>query len=560
VTDVTLRRSIQQALAACGSGPLAASARALLALLGYRSDRYVDAGPSADEFLATFDADGRLNRDNARVGQWRSVEMVFQITGEELERGGQTRMIFEAPAFDAQTYRSFLFFAVELDAKPNGRLYTRGELATITREVNKLFTMPVSVVFRHAAGDETLLTLAIVTHRPNLRDGSRDVLEKVSLIRDVRASDPHRAHIEILADLALPALITRQAIAGFNDLQRAWARTLDITELNRRFYREIANWYFWAVQQVEFPDDGTPRARRNADRVIRLITRLIFVWFLREKGLVDPALFRRAEVERLLVTLDDDASSYYQAILQNLFFGTLNQEMGKRAFRRSGQNYGAFNLYRYEALFRDPQAALALFERIPFLNGGLFECLDDFNQKPPIRIDAFSDRPDSQPTVPNALFFTAQPLQVDLNATYGTRGRRYAVRGILEILESYKFTVAENTPVEEDVALDPELLGQVFENLLAAYNPETETTARKETGSFYTPRNVVAYMVDESLLLYLRDHLRKAAPLIPPPPAFASSKDPSPAAPTPTPLSPAFASSKDRSPAVPTPTPPPHGG
>ncbi len=111
------------------------------------------------------------------------------------------------------------------------------------------------------------------------------------------------------------------------------------------------------------------------------------------------------------MTLDDDESSYYKAILQNLFFGTLNQELGKRAFRHAGQNYGAFNLYRHEALFRDSAAALTLFERIPFLNGGLFECLDDFDQKPPVRIDAFSDRPDSQPTVPNALFFTAQPQQ-----------------------------------------------------------------------------------------------------------------------------------------------------
>jgi hypothetical protein len=77
----------------------------------------------------------------------------------------------------------------------------------------------------------------------------------------------------------------------------------------------------------------------------------------------------------------------------------------------------------------------------------------------------------------------------------------------LEIFESYKFTVAENTPIEEEVALDPELLGQVFENLLATYNPETKTTARKQTGSFYTPRNIVDYMVDESLMAYLHQAL-----------------------------------------------------
>ena len=76
---------------------------------------------------------------------------------------------------------------------------------------------------------------------------------------------------------------------------------------------------------------------------------------------------------------------------------------------------------------------------------------------------------------------------------------------MINILKSYKFTITENTPIEEDVALDPELLGKVFENLLASYNPETKTTARKQTGSFYTPREIVNYMVDESLIAYLKN-------------------------------------------------------
>ena len=62
----------------------------------------------------------------------------------------------------------------------------------------------------------------------------------------------------------------------------------------------------------------------------------------------------------------------------------------------------------------------------------------------------------------------------------------------------------ENTPVEQEVALDPELLGKVFENLLAEeINPETRNTVRRQTGSFYTPRVVVDYMADESLSAYL---------------------------------------------------------
>jgi len=67
--------------------------------------------------------------------------------------------------------------------------------------------------------------------------------------------------------------------------------------------------------------------------------------------------------------------------------------------------------------------------------------------------------------------------------------------GLFPLFNRYKFTVEENTPIEQEVALDPELLGKVFENLLAAYNPETRETARKQTGSYYTPRAVVDYNV-----------------------------------------------------------------
>ena len=77
------------------------------------------------------------------------------------------------------------------------------------------------------------------------------------------------------------------------------------------------------------------------------------------------------------------------------------------------------------------------------------------------------------------------------------------MRGLIEILSRYKFTMEENTPLDEEIALDPELLGKVFENLLASYNPETRDTARKQTGSFYTPREVVSFMVDEALIAYL---------------------------------------------------------
>jgi len=71
------------------------------------------------------------------------------------------------------------------------------------------------------------------------------------------------------------------------------------------------------------------------------------------------------------------------------------------------------------------------------------------------------------------------------------------------ILEKYNFTIDENSSINIDVSVDPEMLGRVFENLLAEVVPETGETARKATGSYYTPRVIVDYMVEQSLKQYL---------------------------------------------------------
>jgi len=100
---------------------------------------------------------------------------------------------------------------------------------------------------------------------------------------------------------------------------------------------------------------------------------------------------------------------------------------------------------------------------------------------------------------------------MDLSADYGdNKFKKVKVRGLIHTLNHYKFTVAENTPIEEEIALDPELSGRVFENLLAAYNPETGASARKQTGSFYTPREIVNYMVEEALIASLKTKLETA--------------------------------------------------
>jgi len=284
-----------------------------------------------------------------------------------------------------------------------------------------------------------------------------------------------------------------------------------VEKVTKEFYEDIANWYFWAVQHSTFPKDAEEEENGRNIAVIRLITRMIFIWFMREKSLVPKNLFEEKSILAMLKEISPESSTYYQAILQNLFFATLSTEKDGRKFRSEIRGYKGYNpdfgnqnVFRFQEFFKNPENLKDYFGEIPFLNGGLFECLDD---KPNgIYIDGFTAVKKNQSKVPNILFFSGEK-KADLNAAYGTKNKTYKIRGLVDILSSFNFTIDENSPDDQDIALDPELLGRVFENLLASFNPETSTTARKATGSYYTPREIVDYMVTESLKAYFKTHL-----------------------------------------------------
>ncbi len=491
------------------------AARQILTKLGYRSDKFlVGAGSKPQDFLGDFAIDHPFDQAKALVPEWKSADLLFQLTDQELSRESA---LFTDDSVQRGLLKSYVFIAIEL----RGSDYARGKFSGIARQINRLFPMPVMVVFKH--GDR--LTIAVINRRRNKLDDSRDVLEKATLIRDITFAQPHRGHLDILESLALPNLVhpQKKPITDFDTLHAAWEQIFNVELLNERFYRELANWYFWALPQVEFPADLEPDdEKRRATGLIRLLTRLIFCWFLKEKNLIPEKLFHATDLAKMLKGFDPESetsSTYYQAILQNLFFATLNQRMGKdgngkpyrifatdEGFAKNRATYDVNNLYRYESLFRDePDAALAHFADIPFLNGGLFECLDrteDGTDKKRY-LDGFSRNAKKRPHVPDRLFFDSGET-ADLSTAYGdTKRKAEKVTGLITILNRYKFTIVENTPIDQEIALDPELLGKVFENLLASYNEETKTTARKQTGSFYTPRPIVDYMVDESLKAHL---------------------------------------------------------
>lgn len=319
-------------------------------------------------------------------------------------------------------------------------------------------------------------------------------------------------------------------------IQNRHDEAFDVEKVTKAFYNEIANWYFWAREHAIFPKDAPLDSDGKPSLpIIQLLTRLIFCWFLREKrnpqtdtGLIPDDLFEPGRIKDLLKDSSPQSCSYYTAILQNLFFATLNTEMdkpGQPATRRfldegDGQRsdeHMVHQLWRHARQLRNPAALEQLLRAIPFLNGGLFECLDDRIQKGnspytvEVRIDGFATDPKKQPKLPNFLFYGA-PQVADLSAAYGDPSKRRAtVAPVLEILRRYNFTLTESTPLDQEVALDPELLGHVFENLLAAYNPETGMVARKATGSFYTPRVVVDWMVDQALVVHFTGALGKGA-------------------------------------------------
>lgn len=299
--------------------------------------------------------------------------------------------------------------------------------------------------------------------------------------------------------------------------------------LTKEFYQELSDWYAWAIKIIRFPNDlndKTDDDKFNNESAIRLITRLIFVWFLKQRHLVPDEFFDERYIADNLIQdfnphakidlfYKSDESKYYKAILQNLFFAMLNspitpegsKELSERHFRNGRSDYDNNKLMRYESYFKNPQLFVDLANRtVPFLNGGLFDCLDEKDKD--FYYDGFSDREAVKKAliVPDYLFFGEEVgKNIDLSEWYGDKKKKkVSARGIIDILKRYNFTVEENTPFDQEVSLDPELLGKVFENLLASYNPETQTTARKQTGSFYTPREIVQYMVDESLVAHLK--------------------------------------------------------
>jgi type I restriction-modification system DNA methylase subunit len=263
----------------------------------------------------------------------------------------------------------------------------------------------------------------------------------------------HTAQIQLL-----PILEDDEKKPKLSDFEQAF----NIEVVTREFftkYREL----FHKVEEVleklveqnkRIRDDFEMKGVDTVNFAKKLLGQIVFLYFLQKKGWfgvgrdedwgTGPKDFLRRLFEKMSVPY----SNFFNDVLEPLFYEAL-------AVERTDDFYSRFNC------------------KIPFLNGGLFDPINNYDW---VHTDIL---------LPNELFSNNEKTK---EGDAGT--------GILDVFDRYNFTVKEDEPLDKEVAVDPEMLGKVFENLL-------EVKDRKSRGTYYTPREIVHYMCQESLINYL---------------------------------------------------------
>ena len=256
----------------------------------------------------------------------------------------------------------------------------------------------------------------------------------------------------------LPTLQDDKNNPLLSDLEKAF----NIEVVTQEFFEKYKSLFLDVKDSLErlmkkdhaIAQDFTNKGVDPVDFSKKLLGQIVFLYFLQKKGWfgvgrdddwgTGPKNFLRLLLEKMIA----DYKNFFNDILEPLFYEALAKERDKDFYSR-------FNC------------------KIPFLNGGLFDPISDYDW---VHTDIL---------LPDDLFSN------HVRTKEGDIGT-----GILDIFDRYNFTVKEDEPLEKEVAVDPEMLGKVFENLL-------EVKDRKSKGTYYTPREIVHYMCQESLINYL---------------------------------------------------------
>lgn len=300
---------------------------------------------------------------------------------------------------------------------------------------------------------------------------------------------------------------------GIDDLEEAFS----VEKVTNEFFNLYKEKYIELKEYLEsnedFMNEANYRHFTSEQFAKKLMGQIVFLYFIQKKGWlgVDAfpivmtekqyknAFFARGTKSREIVpkvyapqedgtyrivfselqALSDEDEEFLAGIVKGKPWGSGPKDFMRRMFDgcvEAGKNYfddyleplfyTGLNKNRGENGFYAP-----LHRRIPFLNGGLFEQLDNYEWE------------NNNFNIPNELF-----------SNKAEKGRD--ADGILDIFDRYNFTMNEDEPMEREVAIDPEMLGKVFENLL-------DVKDRKSKGAFYTPREIVHYMCQETLINHL---------------------------------------------------------
>jgi len=256
----------------------------------------------------------------------------------------------------------------------------------------------------------------------------------------------------------LPLLQREEVKPTLADLENAFS----VEVVTKEFFEKYKQLFLTTKEALDQAVGGNAKIKEDfvakhidtVDFTKKLLGQIVFLYFLQKKGWFGvarddtwgsgPKDFLRLLFERQITAYDN----FFNDILEPLFYEAL-------AIERPDDFYSRFNC------------------KIPFLNGGLFDPLNNYDW---VHTDIH---------LPNDLFSNS------IRTKEGDTGN-----GILDVFDRYNFTVKEDEPLEKEVAVDPEMLGKVFENLL-------EVKDRKSKGTYYTPREIVHYMCQESLVNYL---------------------------------------------------------
>ena len=208
----------------------------------------------------------------------------------------------------------------------------------------------------------------------------------------------------------------------------------------------------WVEQETGEPDVQYFTSFKEDDKLVRdyikkMMGRIVFLYFLQSKGWLAGNLHYMHDL--FYDASDEVKGDFLDKVLEPMFFGLLNTKPEDRSSAPLVNGVGVKYI---------PNA-----EEIPYLNGGLFQ------QEKIDEVDS---------VFPAGMF-----------------------QSLFDFFDSYNFTIDENDPNDAEVGVDPEMLGKIFENLLED---------NKDKGAFYTPKEIVRYMCQESLTAYLQTGIEDA--------------------------------------------------